>query len=248
MIIDIHAHLGYDFVFDEEQNEQELLDAYNENKIDGAIIQPFICRPYIEDTINIHNRIFKLCKNYPGRFWGMISIQPHFKPEDYEKEAIRCCKKLGFVGIKITTIAHAVNPSGKDGFHVFEVAKMLNLPVMIHTGIGTPFADPMSSWKVLEAFPEVKVIIAHAGSGLMFQQAIILAQKFDNVYLETSWLPAPYVLNILKTIGASRLMFASDLSLNLPMEIMKYKMLIKKNSDYERIMAGTAKEVFNLKL
>jgi len=248
MIIDVHAHLGHDYVFDEEQNEQELLDVYKENRIDRAIIQPFICRPYIEDTINAHNRIFKLCKNHPGRFWGMISIQPHFRPEDYKKEAKRCARQLGFVGIKIATIAHAVNPSGKDGFHVFEVAKMLNLPVMIHTGIGTPFADPISAWKVIETFSEVKTVIAHAGSGLMVQQAILLAQKFDNVYLETSWLPAPYILNILKTIGASKLMFASDLSLNVPVEIVKYKMLVKKNSDYERIMAGTAMEVFNLKI
>ena len=248
MIIDAHAHLGHDYVFDEEQNEQELLDAYNDFKIDGAIIQPFICRPYIEDTINAHNRIFKLCKNYPGRFWGMISIQPHFRPEDYEKEAIRCCKELNFVGIKIATISHAINPSSKDGFHVFEVAKMLDIPVMIHTGIGIPFSDPMSSWKVLEAFPEVKVIIAHAGSSFMIQQAIVLAQKFDNVYLETSWLPVPYVLEILKIIGADKLMFASDLSLNVPIEVMKYKMLVKKKSEYERIMSGTAIEVFNLKI
>lgn len=248
MVIDAHAHLGYDVVFDEEQTEQELLDAYNEYEVDGAIIQPFICRPYIEDTAAIHDRIAKFCKDNPGRFWGMISINPHFRPADYEKEAERCAKQLGFVGIKIATIAHAVSPSSKDGFHVFEVAKMLNLPVMIHTGIGTPFADPMSAWKVIEAFQEVKTVIAHAGSGLMVQQATLLAQKFDNVYLETSWLPGPYCSNMLKTVGASKLMFSSDLYNNLPLEIVKYKKIVKSKSDYERIMAGTAIEVFGLKV
>ena len=82
----------------------------------------------------------------------------------------------------------------------------------------------------------------------MVTQATLLAQKFKNVYLETSWLPIPFVLNILNTIGSEKLMFSSDQYLNLPLEILKYKEIIKNKSDYERIMSGTAIEVFGLKI
>ena len=206
MILDVHAHLGCDVVFDEEQSEQDLLNAYIENDVDGAIIQPFICRPYLEDTVAIHNRIAAFCKGnkQSPKLWGMISINPHFRPEDYEKEATRCAKELGFVGVKIPTIANAIHPSSVDGMHVFEVAKMLGLPVMIHTGMGTPFADPMSAWKAVGAFKEVKTILAHAGSGLMVEQASIMAKKFDNVYLEPSWLPGPFIKSLVKNIGAEK--------------------------------------------
>lgn len=133
MIIDSHAHLGYDYVFDEESNEEDLQYYYKKYKIYGAIIQPFISRPYVKDTVDIHDRIYKFCKSSPGRFWGMASINPHFTPEDYEKEAKWCVEELGFVGIKITPIAHAVHPSSKVGIHVFEMARYLNVPVMVHT-------------------------------------------------------------------------------------------------------------------
>ena len=43
MIIDVHGHLGEDVVFDEQQTEEQLLDAYKKNGVDGAIIQ-HICQ------------------------------------------------------------------------------------------------------------------------------------------------------------------------------------------------------------
>ncbi len=251
MIIDAHSHLGKDVVFDEEQQEQDLLRTYLENKVDGAIIQPFICRPYIEDTVAIHNRVAEFCnRNSNGNknFWGMISINPHFRAQDYEAEVTRCSKQLGFVGIKIPTLANAINPSCKDGMHVFEIAEALDLPVMIHTGAGTPFADPMSAWKAIEAFRDVKVVLAHAGSGLMVEQAMQMGKRFENVYLDTSWLPAPFTLNLFKELGANKLMFASDLCVNVELEIMKYKSIISSQSDFNRIMSGTAIEVFDLNL
>ena len=42
MIIDVHGHLGEDVVFDEQQTEEQLLDAYKKNGVDGAIIQPYL--------------------------------------------------------------------------------------------------------------------------------------------------------------------------------------------------------------
>lgn len=250
MIIDAHSHLGYDVVFDEEQDENDLLDTYKKNHVEGAIVQPFICRPYLEDTMAIHNRIAAFCNNNKQgpKLWGMISLNPHFRPEDYEKEATRCAKQLGFVGIKIPTIANAIHPSSIDGMHVFEVAKMLGLPVMIHTGIGTPFADPMSAWKAVKAFKEVKTILAHAGSGLMVEQASIMARKFDNVYLEPSWLPGPFITSLVKDVGAEKIMFSSDICANLKIELEKYRCVVKKPHDFERIMSGTAIEVFELNI
>ena len=40
-IIDVHAHLGYDYVFDEESTEENLLYYYDRYGVTGAIVQPF---------------------------------------------------------------------------------------------------------------------------------------------------------------------------------------------------------------
>ena len=143
MIIDAHAHLGHDYVFDEEITEEELITQYRKDHVDGAIIQPFISRPYIEETKAYHNRIAEFCDAGKGLFYGMASINPHFKDEEVYDELKRCVKELGFVGVKITPIAHAVNPASKDGMKIFDMARELKITVMVHTGSGAPFSDPM---------------------------------------------------------------------------------------------------------
>jgi predicted TIM-barrel fold metal-dependent hydrolase len=246
MIIDVHAHLGEDCVFDESQNEEQLLAAYDACGVDKAIIQPFVCRPYIEDTRAIHDRIYKMTRDNPGRIYGLASINPHFCPEEYEREAVRCIRELGFLGLKITTIGHAVSPSSKDGMHVFEMAQALNVPVMIHTGIGLPFADPANAWRAIEAFPHVRTILAHAGSNLMQEQAIMLAKKYDNVYLEPSWMPGVCITGMVKTVGAGRILFSSDQCGNLPVAIETFKLSIPDKNDLQMVMSGTARQLFGL--
>ncbi len=110
--------------------------------IDGGLVQPSLPRPYIEDTRAIHDRIHRFTLDTRRRWWGMASIEPHFHSDDYDAEAERCVKELNFVGIKLTPIGHACNPSSRDGMHVFEVCRGLDVPLMIHTGNGIPFADP----------------------------------------------------------------------------------------------------------
>ncbi len=151
MIIDLHAHLGVDVVFDEEQSEEDLISFYDKYDVDGAVVQPYLPRIYMEDHMAIHDRIYELTKSTKKKFWGMASINPHFRPDDYDKEACRCIKELGFVGIKITPIGHATHPSSKDALHVWEVCRELKVPLMVHTGAGIPFSDPISVEKALES-------------------------------------------------------------------------------------------------
>lgn len=247
-IIDAHAHLGYDHVFDEESTEEGLLYYYDKFGVTGAIVQPFISRPYLKDTADIHDRIHRLCLKHPGRFWGMASINPHFTPEDYEREAVRCVKDLGFVGIKLTPIAHAAHPGSVDGRHVFETARKLGVPVMVHTGNGAPFADPISLAYVVRDFKDVPIVLAHAGADMFFQQALYLARENDNVYLEPSWSSILNVRKALKTIGPEKIMFSTDHAINAPVELAKYRTLIEDEKQLERVLSGTAIEVFGLKV
>jgi predicted TIM-barrel fold metal-dependent hydrolase len=246
MIIDVHAHLGKDFVFDAEQDERTLIDAYDAFGVDKAIIQPYICRPYPEDTRLAHDRIFALCNAYPGRFYGMASINPHFYRNDFDKEAIRCVREYGFLGLKITTIGHAVNPSSSDGMHVFEVAKDLDVPVMIHTGLGAPLAAPVAAWRAIEAFPTVKIVLAHTGGNEMQEQALMLARRYDNVYLEPSWMPGVCIAAMVKSVGADRVLFSSDDAANLGVALATFRLSIRDQDDLDTILGRTAHEVYKI--
>lgn len=252
MIIDAHCHVGTDVTFDQQTTEEELLANFREYGVDGGIVQPYIPRPYIEEFQKIHDRIYKMTQENPGRIFGMASMNPHFKPEDYERETERCVREMGFVGIKITPAGHAVSPCSKDGMHVFEVARELKVPVMIHTGMGIPFADPIKIQPCAEAFPDVPIVMAHAGANFYTQQAIYVAKTYENVFIEPSGAGIEATCDIIQSIGPARVMFSSDVTLQMSSELMKYRDLRRRgilNEDgLAQIMYKTAATVFQLKL
>ena len=247
MIIDAHSHLGYDVAFDIDNSEQLLLDNFAKYGVDGGIVQPFIPRPYVEDYQAIHDRIYELTKNTEKKFWGMSSMNPHFRMEDYEKETKRCIQELGFVGVKFTPIGHAVNPASKDGMACCEVVNALGVPLMIHTGNGGSFADPIQVAKCAEAFPHMKIVMAHAGSGGgSIGTATYIARTHDNVYLEPSWVDVASIIGMVGEIGCSKMMFSSDVVENIPVELAIYRTAVSDETELEKILSGTAKEVFDL--
>lgn len=245
-MIDAHAHIGVDEVFDEVLTEQDLLCAYEQYGIDGAIVQPFIQKPYMDDTRAIHDRIQRFCKAHPGRFWGMVSMNPHMRRTDFDGECRRCVRELGFVGIKIATSAYGVNPSKKNGMHVFEVAGELGVPVMVHTGSGIPFADPVQLIPAAKAFPEVKIVVAYGGGDLTMTQCIQLAAEYDNVWVEPSWTSVLGIGAMVRALGPGRIMFSSDMPQNIPVELAKYRAAITDPTALAQVFAGTCQEVFAL--
>ncbi len=246
MILDAHVHLGEDFVFDHVISEEMLLECFAAQGVDGGLVQPALPRPYPEDTRAIHDRIHRFAQRRERLWWGMASIDPHFRPADYDAEAERCVKTLGFVGLKLTPIGHACHPSSRDGMHVFEVCRGLDVPLMIHTGNGIPFSDPMSAVKAIEAFPDVRVVLAHAGSEMFNQSAIYLAKKFDNVYLEPTWVGSMGIQAMLKEVGSTKIFFSSDLPQQMPVELAKYRSLVRDPEALERIMYKNLAEVYRL--
>lgn len=246
MIIDAHVHLGHDRVFDEEQSEKEILDVMNANGVDAAVVQPMVDTPSIDAAQENHNRIAEMSRQNPKRIFGMISINPHLKEKEFEEEASRCVQKLGFVGIKLTPIAHACNPLSKDGIRVFERANGLGIPVMVHTGSGIPFALPSLVMPVAKRFPQLKIVLAHAGGNISAGEALIVAQECENIFLEPSWVAIHIIQKWIKPIGAKRIMFGSDMLENCPVELAKFRSMGLSEEELQQCLYKTAKDFFNL--
>ncbi len=246
-IIDAHVHLGFDYIFDGEvQSEEQIINTFEEFGIQGGIVQPFLPRFYIEDNRKIHDRIKAFIDAYPGRFFGMASIYPHFSKEDYVTEATRCVKELGFVALKLTPIGHACDPGSRDAYTIYKTAQELGVPVMIHTGNGLPFADPSHIYKPLKDFPEVTFVIAHAGLDMFHTQAVILAEEFENCYLEPSWVSTTTLSEMKARLGAEKIMFSSDTLNNTAPELTKYRCVFTSEEEQEQVFHKTAEKVFKL--
>lgn len=104
--------------------------------------------------------------------------------------------------------------SKKMIYPIFEQALSLDMPLMIHMG-ETPYAMPAQIAPVAAAFPQVPIIVAHSGANNIpanANDAILLARTHDNVYLGTSWVQPPELVQMYYAIGASKMIWESDCS------------------------------------
>ena len=242
-IIDTHAHLGECCVFGLNSTEEELIRRMDENNVDATIVQPY---PGAKNASKIHDQIAGLCEKYPGRFFGLASVSPHGNRSAYRQEVERCIRDLHFVGIKLHTIGHAVNPLSEDGDYVFATGHELGVPVMIHTGPGIPFALPALAIPVARKYSGLKIVLAHAGFAVFSAEAQVAASICSNVYLETSWCIGEDIRWMISTIGTDRVMMGSDLPSNVPVEIAKYRALDLEPMVYSKVMGQNAIDVFSL--
>jgi len=242
-MVDTHAHLGKCCVFDLATTEEDLLRRMDESGVDATIVQPY---PGAEDASRQHDLIADMCQRNPGRFYGLASLSPHGDHDAYRREVERCVKDLHFVGVKLHTIGHGVNPLSTDGDFVFATGHDLGIPVMVHTGPGVPFALPALCIPAARKYPGLKIVLAHAGFAVFSAEAQVAASVCGNLYLETSWCIVEDIRWMISTIGPDRVMMGSDLPSNVPVEVAKYKALELDPQVYARVMGGNAVDVFKL--
>ncbi len=242
-VIDTHAHLGECCVFGLLSTEEEMMSRMEKHGVDATIVQPY---PGARDYYRRHDEIAALCAKHPGRFFGLASLNPHIGRDKYQREVERCIKDLHFVAVKLHTIGHGVNPLTEDGDLVFETANELGIPAMVHTGAGIPFSLPALCMPAARKYPDLKIILAHAGGGIVSAEAQVAASICSNLYLETSWCLGEDIRWMINTIGADRVMMGADLPSNVPVEIAKYEALDLNPEVFDKVMGGTAVDVFNL--
>lgn len=89
---------------------------------------------------------------------------------------------------------------------------------MIHTGTSTfqgarnRFADPMPADDVAVDFPDLKIILAHAGRPLYTDTAFFLLRRHSNVYFDISSTPPKSMFQYYPWLErvADKVMFESD--------------------------------------
>jgi hypothetical protein len=213
--------------------------------VDAALLLPY---PGAPDVEKIHDEIVQLMKENPGKIFGIVSLNPHMDEERYLSEVERLVKDEGFVGVKLHTIGHAINPLSSDATKVFEAAKRLHIPVIVHTGMGIPFALPSLVIPRAKAYPNVKIVLYHSGWQVFSPEDYVAASVCDNVYLETSWCSVLEKSWFINALGSDRVLFGSDLPENQAAEIFSFKSLNISDKDLENVLGKTAIRVFDLKI
>jgi predicted TIM-barrel fold metal-dependent hydrolase len=243
-VVDAHGHLGPCTVFELNAEEPEVLSSMDEAGIDAGIIMPY---PGAPDACRVHDDIADLAKRHPGRIHGVVNANPRFLGrEAYFAEVERCVKDLGFVGVKLHTVGHAVGPLTTVGGWVFEAANLFKVPLQIHTGPGIPFSDPGAVLPRAQQYPDLKIILVHAGQSYLSGGAYAVAKTCPNVWLETSWSYGAEIEWWANDLGAHKLMMGADLPDNRTAAIAQYRALRLSDAQLEKALGGTVTEVYAL--
>jgi hypothetical protein len=123
------------------------------------------------------------------------------------EEAVRCLDR-GARGIKLHPRAQRFLLNDKRLAPVFELAAERRVPILIHGGRGLPpIADDLS--RLVEAYPQAQLIVAHAGIADLGGLAGRLAGR-KGVYFDTSvWSPVD-LLDFFHQVPPEQILYASD--------------------------------------
>lgn len=240
-IYDAHAHLGEARHSGRRQPADELLRVMDAAGIDRALLIPF---PVVEDERAAHDRIAAAVRAHPGRFQGAACLNP-FQPErGFRDEMRRCAEELGFRALKLQPQYQALNPVSPRSDFLFGSALEHKLTLVVHTGAGAPFALPSLYIMPARKFPELPVVLGHAGGGLYVLEAIVAASVCPNIYIELSSLMPHHVGEVLAHVAPERLMIGTDLPESADVEIGKILGLDVTGAARRQILWDTAYRLF----
>ena len=242
-IIDTHCHLGVSKLSGLTITEDDLLQVMSSYGIDMALVMP---HAVTEDTIASHEAVVELCERHPDRFRGIVNISPLWEEEGYKRVVSHYVRDKGFVAIKLNPMQHLTSPLMDNANKVFDTAADLGVPLIVHTGLGAPWALPSLSIPQARRHPNLPIVLAHAGFAVYTSEAYVAATECENIYLEPSWSTVYDLKTLIRRLGASRVIFGSDLPDNVPVELAKYRSTGLTEEELAACLGGNAARLFSV--
>jgi predicted TIM-barrel fold metal-dependent hydrolase len=174
------------------------------------------------------NRFYGRCiKEHPDRFMAFAGVCPSSGSELSIGE-LEWARDNGFLGVgELCPYVQGGSFDDSDWQAVLSWATKNDFVVNLHVSepvgrnypgkVQTPLFDFQ---KMIEEFPELKVVLAHWGGGLAFFEANwTIGKAFKNVYYDTAASPLIYRKNIFTSValsaGVEKMLFGSDYPLIL---------------------------------
>ncbi|MEE9276009.1 MAG: amidohydrolase family protein [bacterium] len=208
-VIDHHAHLSLNYGHRHKTGAEEVLRPMDEAGVDKSIVID-LSSLYGGDYRRGNAEAAEICARHPDRLMCFAYLHPPLYGID---ECLRHCeeavREMGHLGFKLHPVSdcHPTN-SREYVYPVMEMCRELKTPIFIHTG-HVPFSGPILVAELAREFPDVAIILGHIGHA-MFADACYVAQKYPNVWMDTSMNHGGPLRNALAAVGPERILFGSD--------------------------------------
>ncbi|MBR0161579.1 MAG: amidohydrolase family protein [Oscillospiraceae bacterium] len=220
-IIDTHIHYGTDphvasatcapyMITGEPDTVIRYLD--EENASHGVLFphDRVMSPPWDADYDKANMQVGEAVKKYPDRIIGAARINPTFGKEHTCALIDKYVKDWNCRGLKLVAGYDFYRPNDmKVMGYLMEKAEEYNLTVLFHSG-DAPRDLPSLQAVAAENFPKVNVVLAHTGMHLYLWEAILAAQRNDNIYVDIAQ-AFPYDIKIfINEVSADRVTYGSD--------------------------------------
>jgi predicted TIM-barrel fold metal-dependent hydrolase len=230
LVIDAHCHAGAGTQmlapWNTRADIQITLRHMTEAGIDRTIIFPINNAAYERPN----QEIAEICQRHPGKFIGFAKHDPQAEAGKIPALLKHEVQRLGLKGLKLHRI-----PT-RD---VLDTVAELGIPVLYHPERVVNFN------LIAEEYPTINFIMAHLGNFASRDwgehiEAINVARRFPNVYLETSSVVFfKFLAMALKELGPGKLIFGSDgPELDSRVELYKIKLLKMAPADEAKVLGG----------
>ncbi|MEX0881175.1 MAG: amidohydrolase family protein [Thermoanaerobaculia bacterium] len=200
----------------------ELLRLMDREGVERAALINYVAPEVMGFDPSANAWVARYVRGHEDRLAAVGSVNPRHT-RDAGSETRRLFEELGVRMLKIhpphQLFAANAYLSGEDGLReVYTAAQELGRPVMIHTGTSifpgarNRFADPMAVDDVAVDFPDLRIILAHAGRPLYMETAVFLVRRHPNVHLDLSGIPPKKLLEYLPRLEelAPRCLWGTD--------------------------------------
>ena len=211
------------------------------------------------------------CHNHIGEPWGtrdrqtpqellhrmdragidMAVVFP-FRYENYDNrytyEAVKAHPDR-FIGIKIHANAHSFKMTAVITLaDIFDVAREYDLPVIAYSG-DELVAVPHTFIPIAQAYPDVKIIMAHSGFMQNTPEAISVAKQCPNIYLAHESGISGGLGQSVRELGAERVLMGTDSPYwDFEVQLKKIEVAVPDEQDRQKIKGGNIAKILKLNL
>jgi len=201
LIIDCHTHIGrLPGVVGEAFYAEDLLHIAENEGVRYMLVSSATATTVSQRLAT--DEAIAMATSHPDRLGAMLWINPH--DPNWQDDVDRAAQ-AGFLGIKLHPVLdhYAVTHEALD--EIFGVAREYDWPILTHADAdGTPMSSAQYV-PLIEAYPDVVLILAH-----LRLEAIPLAKRHENVYLDTTYMDARRVELGVDAVGPSKIVFGTD--------------------------------------
>jgi predicted TIM-barrel fold metal-dependent hydrolase len=200
---------------------EEILARMDRAGVERIVMINYVSPDLMGFTAAVNDFAAGIARHAPDRLVPFGGVHPRYTSDpggDVER-----LREMGIRGLKIHPphqefAANAYLDALPGLAAVYGKAQELGMPVMIHTGTSifpgarNRFADPMPADDVAVDFPDLVLILAHAGRPLHTETAFFLARRHPNVHLDVSGIPPRRLLHYLPRLPqiADKVLWGTD--------------------------------------